>query len=776
MVSSSDKDPTSRPLRILALGAPVGNFYEVEYWRGVHSAAREFGVSLTYVSGGIQHIYFDGIPPIVSANESRSTLLYQLVDKTEFDGVVFWGAQHLHDGNEEDLARLVKFFEPLPVASLGWHHEAVISCMPDNYSPMRDNVKHLIEVHGHQKIVYLNYPGPHDTPESRARFRGYCDALADHKIPLDERLIYDGRTIDDLTRVSYGGLHRDEFWGMEAIKVLLDERGLVPGRDFTALAAFNDRAVEQAMTELEMRGFRIPADLGAVGFDDIPSARSRIPTLTTVNQLFFQQARLTLRMLVERIRYGAGHKFDFEASLHMRHIIGESCGCMNQIVKQSTVDPVPSTELVKAWPSQAAILYLQAYDGAKHVFESPARALEVLALVSKISNILSAAGIDPMELNTAIRMDRQFVQKGSPDDEALTALNLLFTDALHRMQLSERIVAAERQNRLDAVTGLRRITYDLKDILNSIQVRMHELVIRGLAIVLFSDPTQPDKGGVLIFSQWDGVRQDIDPLVGRAYDSITYINSHLGPSTHRPTRLFYELLLFGAERIGYLVTEPEENITAVKAGLSAFLSPILKGFLLVRELQRANAEIAELAKTDALTGLINRRSFQDIIEHECLRADRYETGNGQIPSLMFIDLDNFKNYNDTFGHDAGDAVLVVFAHLLRRSCRISDRICRYGGDEFAVLMPETTEEGAQVIAERIFSELADSDAFETAISNHLGRHISLPREQRINTSIGIATYGRGNGYQKFIKTADEALYLAKKAGKGQFKVKNSEIL
>lgn len=167
-----------------------------------------------------------------------------------------------------------------------------------------------------------------------------------------------------------------------------------------------------------------------------------------------------------------------------------------------------------------------------------------------------------------------------------------------------------------------------------------------------------------------------------------------------------------------------------------------------KELEAANQYLKKLASRDSLTGLYNHRYFQENLSAEINRARRY-----QRPfSLMFIDLDFFKIYNDTHGHLSGDRLLTELAGLFIESFRKTDIICRYGGDEFAVILPEASKEEARTIAAKLHA-LVSTHPFE-------GRE-SLPGN-RVTISIGFATYAEdGTDATSLLQHADEIMYAAK---------------
>lgn len=157
------------------------------------------------------------------------------------------------------------------------------------------------------------------------------------------------------------------------------------------------------------------------------------------------------------------------------------------------------------------------------------------------------------------------------------------------------------------------------------------------------------------------------------------------------------------------------------------------------------------ARTDGLTGLLNHSTFYDLLESEIERCKRY----GNRLCLIMLDLDNFKQVNDSHGHHTGDAVLKTMAEVLRASSRTVDKVCRYGGDEFALLLPETGMDGGRTVAERVLKHLA-TEPF--AVDD---------QELPIRCSIGLAEYKPGMTMEQFFEAADSALYSAKAGGKAK---------
>jgi|GEM_PF-1997686 len=177
-----------------------------------------------------------------------------------------------------------------------------------------------------------------------------------------------------------------------------------------------------------------------------------------------------------------------------------------------------------------------------------------------------------------------------------------------------------------------------------------------------------------------------------------------------------------------------------------------------RQLEQVNARLRSLSQTDALTRLHNRRFFQQKLDEELDRARRYQS----TLSLLLIDVDHFKQFNDTYGHLAGDSVLAKVATILGDSARSNDVVARYGGEEFAILLPMTELEGACQLAERLRRRV-EAGPWQ-------GRQITV--------SIGVsATLETGsNDPEKLIHLADQALYTSKQSGRNQVTAMNAQHL
>ncbi len=189
-------------------------------------------------------------------------------------------------------------------------------------------------------------------------------------------------------------------------------------------------------------------------------------------------------------------------------------------------------------------------------------------------------------------------------------------------------------------------------------------------------------------------------------------------------------------------------VTTVIFSAIALIGPGIMGGRMIRRDRLHRDAIVRLSQEDHLTGLLNRRRITELLANEIHRAVRYRTRF----SVMLMDIDHFKEVNDRFGHQAGDDVLARIATIIRSRVRTTDRVGRWGGEEFLILSPETEIGGSSALAEEIRTRLASAD---------LG-----PIGHR-TASFGVTAYIDGDDIEAIIARADAGLYAAKQHGRNR---------
>jgi len=246
-----------------------------------------------------------------------------------------------------------------------------------------------------------------------------------------------------------------------------------------------------------------------------------------------------------------------------------------------------------------------------------------------------------------------------------------------------------------------------------------------------------------------------DDIIGQVFDELFITSSERQKQK--------EFLLNAAFRDGVIIKEfrnsrneliPVEIIFSLipwdgKTAMLASMRNIRERKAAEKRLADAYRRLEVLSRTDPLTTLANRRALLESINYEKFRIER----SHEVFSIIICDIDDYKNVNDTYGHNAGDFVLKEVSRLVEHTLRKQDLVGRWGGDEFLMILPQTAIKGGRILAENIRKKISETK-FEY-------------REYIINVSMsfGVAEFEAGSSLHECIKTADDALYKAKEKGK-----------
>jgi diguanylate cyclase (GGDEF)-like protein/putative nucleotidyltransferase with HDIG domain len=260
------------------------------------------------------------------------------------------------------------------------------------------------------------------------------------------------------------------------------------------------------------------------------------------------------------------------------------------------------------------------------------------------------------------------------------------------------------------------------------------------------DPCQAERLETLIHAMTDGTDEIAGDLIVRRDDGARHQITLLATCTPEPD---------GGVRVEGVIRDlgpPDERSAMLERQLADAnaLEDQLRSVHAV--LDDRNRQLAEISTTDYLTGAHNRRYFMETLQAEIERRDRVDP-----PGVLLLDIDHFKSVNDTYGHIAGDVVLIAVAKRLRTVVREHDTVARFGGEEFAVLLPEIPDDGTLE---------ARADAIRRAVSVS---PIALPdgAELVVTASAGAATWATGETDEALLDAADRALYAAKRGGRDQ---------
>jgi diguanylate cyclase (GGDEF)-like protein len=368
--------------------------------------------------------------------------------------------------------------------------------------------------------------------------------------------------------------------------------------------------------------------------------------------------------------------------------------------------------------------------------------------------IVAAAVIVSFAIVFGARMARR--DRSGRDDRLVEAVDDMRTrmDHLGR-DLSEALERAERESRRNRFLSDLGTSIEFDELLDRILDAALEVPGFDAAMVALEEPAGPPTIATRGMTAEEAAHPPSSGASDMPSGPIT-VSYRYGPGDAANTELIRGGLfvwLSGREgqTLGTLAMfwrtpgfdPPAERVEALEQ-IAAACIPAIENARRYREARR-------LAETDALTGFFNQRYFHDTLRREALRAGRY----GRQLALLILDLDDFKRVNDTIGHLAGDAVLAQIAERMRDQIRSVDIGCRIGGDEFAVILPESTT----VDAEQLFQRIHDTI-----------RTLNTPGGQHVRISAGIAELQHGETAAGLFERADSALYRAKDLGKDRVSV------
>ncbi len=260
-----------------------------------------------------------------------------------------------------------------------------------------------------------------------------------------------------------------------------------------------------------------------------------------------------------------------------------------------------------------------------------------------------------------------------------------------------------------------------------------ELIAKKEYDLVVTDLKMPDMDGLTLLKRIKNLNDDTEVIVITGYGSIDNALDCINAGA-----VDYLIKPFSVEQIQVALIKTIRHIE-------------------LKKLAKERERYLEMSYEDALTGVYNRRFFDETLKLEIIKSSRRQTPF----CLLMIDVDHFKKFNDTFGHQMGDEVLSKLGAVFRSTCRGYDIVTRYGGEEFAIIFPETAKEMACTLCDRLMNEIGKMAKDIPKISGTAG----------LTVSIGVACFPHdADGARQLIERADIALYEAKRTGRQKYKI------
>jgi signal transduction histidine kinase/AraC-like DNA-binding protein/CheY-like chemotaxis protein len=496
------------------------------------------------------------------------------------------------------MVSLAQFMEGMPTVSV------------DSYLGMRALLAHLIEKHGFRRLAFIR--GPEEHYYAQERYRAYLDSLQAFGLPLIPELIT-----------------RPLPWesGVEAIEILLDERGLKPGKDFDAVVAISDMMALWVMKTLQGRGFEVPADVAVTGFNNSIEERLATPPLTTVDLPFYEQASKVMELLLQQL---AGESVPALITLPSKLIVRQSCGCPSPAIALASFSPSESSnkskgaakrrdvragcvsemeeaidldsEKAQEWLGAVFDTFLQSIQGSSQPF---------LSTLDHVLDQAMRSGHDIVHWQNAISILRRWVMQFAPDSEKLSVESLISQarvvvgEAIQRSHAYAQWQTDRETENLREINRALLTIFDVKQLTDVLVERLPSLGIPSVYLVTYEEPTDAEvpEYGYLRLVYTDQRRA---PLEG---DGLRFSTDQVIPQDLLPQGRRYSLvvepLYFQNKSLGYVVFEIGPHDGNIYELLRNNLSSALQGARLFQEIEQARlaAEKADHIKTRLLANV-----------------------------------------------------------------------------------------------------------------------------------------------------------------------------
>jgi signal transduction histidine kinase/DNA-binding LacI/PurR family transcriptional regulator/AraC-like DNA-binding protein len=570
-------------------------------WPSLLDAAERHDVNLVCFPGGRLQA--------ADSFEIQRNAIFDLASNQCLDGLITWSSSLGGVLGPAEIKSFHERYHKLPMVSLAQFMEGMPTVSVDSYLGMRALLAHLIEEHGFKRLAFIR--GPEEHYYAQERYHAYLDSLQAFNLPLVPELVT-----------------RPLPWeaGGAAIEILLDERGLKPGKDFDAVVAVSDMVAIWAMKTLQARGFNVPADVAVTGFNNSMEERLSTPPLTTVDLPFNEQGSKAMDVLLQQL---AGESVPALITLPSKLIVRQSCGCQSEAIALASFSPsegklgkgrgevkledvragcllemdasILNPEKTKGWTESIFDAFIRDVEGPSHKF------------LSVLNNVLDQAirsDHDVVHWQNALSILRrwalQYLSNSELNVETLVSqARVVVDEAIQRSHAYSQWRAEREAENLREINRALLTTFDVTQLTDVLVERLPSLGVPSVYLVTYEQPTDAEvpEHALLMLAYSDKQRADIEEG-GLRISTHQIIPQNFLPQGRRYS-LVVEPLYFQDKSLGYVVFEIGSHNGNIYELLRNNLSSALQGAMLFQEIQQArlDAEKADRIKTRLLANV-----------------------------------------------------------------------------------------------------------------------------------------------------------------------------
>lgn len=571
-------------------------------WPSLLDAAKQHDVNLICFPGGRLHA--------ADSFEIQRNAIFNLANDQCLDGLITWSSSLGGVLGPAEIKAFHQRYQTLPMVSLAQFMEGMPTVSVDSYLGMRALLSHLIEEHGFKRLAFIR--GPEEHYYAQERYRAYLDSLQTLGLPLDPKLVT-----------------RPLPWeaGVEAIEILLDERGLKPGKDFDAVVAVSDMMAIWAMKTLQSRGFDVPKDIAVTGFNNSMEERLATPPLTTVDLPFYEQGSKAMDVLLQQL---AGQSVPALITLPSKLVVRQSCGCPSQAITLASFSPsdgsgkakgrknledvragcVSEVEAALALHPEESSEWLESiFDALIEDVKTPSQ--KFLRVLNNVLEQTMRSDHDAVHWQNAISILRRWALEyfSSSDSEHVEVLisqaRVVAEEAVQRTQAYAQWRADRATENLRETNRALLTTFDVRQLTEVLEERLPTLGIPSAYLVTYELPTDAEvpEYARLMLAYTDHERAAIEQ------EGLRFATHQVVPNQFLPQGRRYSLvvepLYFQDKSLGYVVLEIGPHDGNTYELLRNNLSSALQGAILFQEIQQARlaAEKADRIKTRLLANV-----------------------------------------------------------------------------------------------------------------------------------------------------------------------------